>query len=149
MIHLQSAIEQDYAGVCARFGFGILHLVSFFSPRIIPTGLTDDEVHECLILHCRREPCVVKLREKSTRESVQDILRQCDDSYFAQENLRLAVGDLGNIPLEDLAHIFACCRIIERDFVPLPAELRVCPMTRESFVAGKEKLVQQLSQLGF
>lgn len=149
----QDAREQDYAtsGVFrSRDDAGNLH--AFFSPYIVPEGLTDEEIRMCLTLHRRREPICRRLSEKKKRQIKGVLLKRFEDDYFSLEEWQTSFarifGELiFTLTAEQIAEMHASVQVLMYIPVPLQRELTQSPMTRESFTAGVRQLTELMDTL--
>lgn len=140
----QESRMQDYAASGAfktKTDRGDLHM--FFSPRMIPAGLTDEEVGICIALYPRRRKLVDLMVAKRRQELEKKMREAISDDWFAMEAISEAFGSVENGVLFGSA--FYAFR--EYDAFPLPQELLVQYMTREAFSNGILKLVARLNEL--
>jgi hypothetical protein len=149
----QGAREQDYAASGAfNNKEDSYYLYEFFSPKIVPEGLTDNEIRECVVLQKRRIKIITRLkkeREISIRQELLDSFRK--DFRFLEKAKGLLVIAFGeganNVDEETVAGLFSTIPIMLYDPVPLPEQLRVSPMTRKSFCEGKNILIHHMNTL--
>ncbi len=122
----------------------------FFSPFRVPAGMLDTEKSACLELFIRRKRLTLQLRVIRKREIKDRLIQLFESDYRALEDYRKSLayifGELP-VPAEDIAEICALSGIVEYEPVPLPRELVISPMTRESFANGIALLVADMDRL--
>lgn len=149
----QEATEQDYltSGVFKDKGDrGKLH--AFFSPGIVPAGLTDEEVRTCLSLYPRKDRLSKLLSDRRERER-RAKYRECFEAdYLALESYRETFSRLFGeaafrMSIDQLCMLLSNADMLMHDPLPLPADLRTCPMTRECFAQGVAALLARMDEL--
>ncbi len=122
----------------------------FFSPFRVPAGMLDTEKSACLELFIRRKRLTLQLRVIRKREIKDRLIQLFESDYRALEDYRKSLayvfGELP-VPAEDIADICTLSSIVEYEPVPLPRELVISPMTRESFANGIALLVADMDRL--
>lgn len=149
----QDAREQDYAtsGVFTKkTDARDLHM--FFSPYMVPAGLTDGEVRICLELSKRKENIGESLLRKKRAETKAEWLQRFHEDRDALENERSTLsGVFGDhafdMTAEEIADLFSHTVVVTYQPVTLPRELIQSPMTREAFVAGVKALIELMDTL--
>lgn len=141
----QEAREQDYltSGVFKeKTDAGDLHM--FFSPRMVPADLTDDEVKLCLKLHARRK----KISDRLSKKKKGEIEIDYQALEHERENLSLVFGEYAfSMTIEEIAALYSETRVAMYCPIPLPQELTRSPMTRDSFACGMKILVSHMDML--
>jgi hypothetical protein len=147
----QEAREQDYL-TCGVFkektDAGDLHM--FFSPYIVPAGLTDDEVKFCLELHKQRERISKYLLKNKKDEIKAFVQKGLADNYVALEKQRLGLSGLFGefafgMTAGEIAVFISTMKVVMYWPIPLPLELVKSPMTRDSFASGTKKLIDYMN----
>lgn len=150
----QAAREQDYAtsGVFnTRLELGYIH--SFFSPNIVPSGLTDRELAFCVRLHKKRKKLSDRRREEKRKQLKAELQAILENDYLALEKWREAFSrPFGQaafkMTAEEVAEMHAAVWTNAYWYqIPLPRELIKSPMTRENFILGVKKLIARMKEL--
>lgn len=125
----------------------------FFSPLMIPSGLTDDEVRICIELYPRKQALERKLEERKKESRREDLRRLFEESYAALERHRdqfaALFGDeyASTMTPEQIADLLSAVSIIEYWPLLVPPELVKSPMTRESFSRGLAAILTRMNEL--
>ncbi len=146
----QGAREQDHvtSGVFRKKNdAGNLHM--FFSPNMVPSGLTDDEVGLCLELHERKEKISKWLLSKKKVEIRNRFQRRFEEDYRAlekgRETLSIVFGEHAfSLTAEEIADLRSDVFIATYWPISLPRELIQSPMTEQSFALGMRKLIDYI-----
>jgi hypothetical protein len=130
---------------------GYIH--SFFSPNIVPSGLTDKELAFCVKLHKRRKKLSDRLREEKRKQRKVELQAILENDYLALEKWRegfsIAFGQAAfEMTAEEVAGLHAEVWSVTYHWqIPLPRELIKSPMTRENFILGVKKLIARMKEL--